>query len=76
MSLMGLVLIDHPLCLCLRSVSSPESKDEVESGVLLDVVISQGSTVIELLSSKDETLLIRRDSLLVLDLLLELEDSV
>ena len=56
--------------------SSTESKDEVKGGLLLDVVISEGATVLELLSSEDETLLIRRDALLVLDLLLDLLDGV
>ena len=59
-----------------RSVSSSKSKDEVKGGLLLDVVISEGATVLELLSSEDETLLIRRDALLVLDLLLDLLDGV
>ena len=37
---------------------------------------SQGTTVLELLASKDETLLIGRDALLVLDLLLHVLDGV
>jgi len=40
----------------------------VESGLFLDVVIGEGSAVFELLSSKDESLLIWWDSFLVLDL--------
>jgi hypothetical protein len=38
----------------------------MESGLLLDVVVSQGAAVLQLLAGEDQTLLIRRDSLLVL----------
>jgi len=48
----------------------------VEGRLLLDVVIREGATVLELLSSKDETLLIRRDALLVLNLRLDVVDRV
>ena len=40
----------------------------MKSRFLLDVVIRQGTTVLQLLAREDETLLVRRDSLLVLDL--------
>jgi len=48
----------------------------VESRFLLDVVIGQSPAVLELLSSKDETLLIRGNSLLVLDFLLHVVNGV
>ena len=48
----------------------------MEGGLLLDVVVRQGATVLELLASKDEPLLIRRDTLLVLDLCLDILDGV
>jgi hypothetical protein len=48
----------------------------VESGFLLDVVVAQGTAVFELLSGKDETLLIRGDSLLVLNLGFDVVDGV
>jgi len=48
----------------------------MQRGLLLDVVIAQGSAVLQLLSGKDETLLIRRNSLLVLDLGLDVVDGV
>merc|ERR1712045_358137 len=56
--------------------TSSESQDEMESGFLLDVVIGEGSAILKLLSSEDESLLIRWDSLLVLDLGLDVLDSV
>jgi len=48
----------------------------MESGLLLDVVIRKCSTILELLSSEDESLLIWRDSFLVLDLGFNILDSV
>ena len=50
------------------TVSSTKTQDQVKGGFLLDVVIAQSATVLQLLSRKDKTLLIRRNSLLVLDL--------
>jgi len=43
----------------------------VESRLLLDVVVLEGSAVLELLAGEDQALLVRRDALLVLDLLLD-----
>ena len=48
--------------------SSTKTEDQVQGGLLLDVVIGKGTSIFQLLSSEDQTLLIRRDSLLVLDL--------
>ena len=56
--------------------STSETEDQVESGLLLDIVVPECSSVLELLSSEDETLLIRGDSLLVLDLGLDAVDCV
>jgi hypothetical protein len=43
---------------------------------LLDIVIGQGTAVFELLSSKDQALLVGWDTLLVLDLALYIVDCV
>ena len=48
----------------------------MESGLLLNVVVRESSAVLELLSSEDESLLIGGDALLVLDLGLDVLDSV
>ena len=56
-----------------RSLASSESQDQVEGGLLLDVVVGEGSSVLQLLSGEDESLLIGWDSLLVLDLGLDKE---
>ena len=56
--------------------SSSESEDQVEGGLLLDVVVGEGSAVFELLSSKDESLLIGWDTFLVLNLGLDVLNGV
>jgi hypothetical protein len=48
----------------------------MESRLLLDVVVGQGATVFKLLACKDQALLIRRNALLVLDLALDVVNSV
>jgi len=56
--------------------TSSQSQDEMKGGLLLDVVVGEGSAVFELLSSEDESLLIRWDTFLVLDLSLDVLDGV
>jgi len=48
----------------------------MEGGLLLDVVVSECAAIFELLSGKDETLLIWRDTFFVLDLGLDGLDGV
>ena len=43
-----------------------EPQDEVEGALLLDVVVGEGPTVLELLAGEDQPLLVRGDPLLVL----------
>merc|ERR1712096_178126 len=56
--------------------STSKSEDEMEGGLLLDVVVAEGSAVLELLSGEDESLLIWGNSFLVLDLGLDVLNSV
>ena len=56
--------------------TSTETKDQVKGGLLLDVVVAQGTAILQLLSGKDKTLLIGGDSLLVLDLSLDVVNSI
>ena len=56
--------------------TTTESEDQVESRLLLDVVVAKSAAVLELLASEDEALLIRGDALLVLDLGLDIFDCV
>ena len=48
----------------------------MESRLLLNVVVGKGATILELLSSEDQTLLVGWDTLLVLDLALNIVDGV
>jgi hypothetical protein len=56
--------------------TSSKSENKMESGLFLDVVIGEGSAVFELLTSKDESLLIWWDTFLVLDLSLNIFNGV
>ena len=44
--------------------------------LLLDVVIREGTAILQLLTSEDKTLLIRGDSLLILDLSLNVVNGI
>ena len=48
----------------------------MQSRLFLDVVVGQSAAVFELLASENEALLVWRDSLLVLDLGLDILDSI
>ena len=48
----------------------------MKSGLLLDVVVAQSTSILELLSSEDKTLLVWWNALLVLDLALHIVDGV
>ena len=56
--------------------TTSESEDKMKSGFLLDVVIGKGSSVFELFTGEDESLLVRRDTFFVLDLGLDVFDGV
>ena len=62
----------EPQCL----VSSSQSEHKMKGTLLLDVVVRQGSSILKLLSSKDEPLLVWGDSLLILDLGLDILNGV
>ena len=48
--------------------SAPKSEDQVNRRFLLNIVVSEGSAVVELLATEDQTLLVNGDSFFVLDL--------
>ena len=56
--------------------TTTKSEHEMEGGLLLDVVVGESSAVLKLLSSEDESLLIGWDSLLVLNLGLDVLNGV
>ena len=56
--------------------TTAEAEDEVKRRLLLDVVVTQSTTILELLACKDKALLVRGNTLLVLDLCLDVLDRV
>lgn len=47
--------------------TSAQTENEVQRGLLLDVIVGKGASIFELLARKDQALLIGRNSLLVLN---------
>ena len=56
--------------------TTTEAEDQVKSGLFLDVVVWKSTAVFKLFACEDETLLVWRDALLVLDLCLDVFDGV
>merc|ERR1712121_69063 len=56
--------------------ATTQTQHEMEGRLLLDVVVAESATVLQLLASEDQTLLVGWDALLVLDLGLDILDSV
>merc|ERR1719282_1777784 len=50
--------------------------NQVKGGLLLDIVVGQGAAILELLASENQSLLIRRNTFLVLNFLLDLLNGV
>ena len=46
--------------------SSTEAENKMKGGLLLDVVVAESATVLELLASENQPLLVRGDALLIL----------
>ncbi len=60
--------------LCYHASSEPQH--QMQRGLLLNVVITKSASILELLPSKNQSLLIRRYALLILDLALDIINSV
>merc|ERR1712167_365352 len=56
--------------------ATENAEHEVESRLLLDVIVRKGAAVLELFSGEDETLLIRGNAFLILDLGLHVVECV
>jgi len=70
-------------CNCLTSKgfdedlhATTESENEMESGLLLDVVVTEGSTILQLLSGENESLLVWWDPFFILDLSFDVFNGV
>jgi hypothetical protein len=58
------------------AVTTTKTQDQVEGRLLLNVVVTESASILELLSSENQSLLIRRDALLVLNLGLDVINGV
>jgi hypothetical protein len=56
--------------------TTTKTKHQVKGGLLLNIVVAKSTTVLQLLAGEDQTLLIRGDALLVLDLGLDIIDAI
>merc|ERR1711878_222878 len=56
--------------------TTSQSEHKMKSALLLDVVVREGSSILKLLTSKDEPLLIRGNAFLVLDLGLDILNGI
>uniref|UniRef100_A0A2M4CK00 Putative ubiquitin/40s ribosomal protein s27a fusion n=1 Tax=Anopheles darlingi TaxID=43151 RepID=A0A2M4CK00_ANODA len=56
--------------------STTKTEHQMESRFLLDVVVGQSTTILQLLSSEDKTLLIWRDAFLILNLSLHVLNRI
>lgn len=56
--------------------TTTKAENQVECGLLLDVVVGQGTAILELLAGEDQALLVRRNAFLILDLALDIVDGV
>jgi len=63
-------------CLDKDLHSSSETEHKMKSAFLLDIIVGESSSVLQLLSSKDEPLLVRWDSLFVLNLSLDVLNGI
>merc|ERR1712168_1419577 len=60
----------------MKLVSTPKTENQMEGRLLLDVVVRESTAIFQLLSSKDQPLLVWWDSFLVLDLCLNIFNRV
>jgi len=74
--LVAVVLLGKETQRRLDGDTTTKTQHKVKGGLLLDVVVRKSATILELLAGEDETLLIWRDALLVLDLGLDVLDGV
>ena len=56
--------------------TSSQTEHKMEGGLFLDVIVWQGAAVFQLLTSKDQPLLVWRDAFLILDLSFDILNSI
>ena len=58
------------------NLAPAQSQHQVESGLLLNVVVREGASLLQLLPGENQALLVGRNTLLLLDLGLEVFDGI
>merc|ERR1712100_908289 len=72
-----LVLLGGGVLLLLALLTTTaQTENQVEGGLLLDIVIRQGASILKLFAGEDQPLLVGWGALLVLDLSLDVLDGV
>ena len=66
----------HPSDVTKHSKSTTETEDEMEGALLLNVIVGKRTTIFELLASEDQALLVGGNTLLVLDLGLDVVNGI
>eukprot|EP01018_Ginkgo_biloba_P038746 Gb_03491 [translate_table: standard] len=56
--------------------ATPQTENQVECRLLLDIVVGEGTPILQLLTGEDEPLLVRGDTLLVFNFGLDVVNSV
>ncbi len=56
--------------------ASTKTENQMQGRLLLNVVVGEGATVLQLLACKDQALLVRRNAFLVLNLGLDVVDGI
>jgi len=56
--------------------AATQTKDEMKSRLLLNVIVGEGAAILELFAGEDKTLLVGRDTLFVLDLGLDIVNGI
>ena len=56
--------------------ATTQTEDKVKSGFFLDVIVRKRATILKLLAGENQTLLIRRDALFILDFRLDIVNSI
>ena len=69
-------IIRHYECKTEGLAATPQTEDQMEGGLFLDVVIRKSAAILQLLACKDEPLLVGGNALLILDLGLHILDGV
>ena len=60
----------------LHAAATAQAQHQVQGRLLLNVVVAESATILELLACKDEALLVRRNALLVLNLRLHVVNGI